>query len=105
MYDALLAFTLLNLVDIITTKRAVLDLGAREANPIARWFIEKFGVAGMFLLKYAGMALSIAVGLATGQTEAGIWVSNAILSLVIINNSVVLYRLTSIKDRKDRREG
>ena len=88
MYDALLVFTLLAILDIITTKRG-LELGAYEANPIARKFLEKFGIKGLFILKYLGGALIL---LFTFE-EWGLWVLNIFMALVVAWNSFVVIRL------------
>jgi len=90
VYNALLTFTLLNVLDIITTYNVIRRLGSKsEANPIARWFIEKLGVAGLFILKYFGMGVVVLVGVLQNAVAGSLWVNNVFLSLVIAWNSYV----------------
>ena len=98
LYNALIVFTLLNLTDIATTYNVVRKIGTRaEANPIARFIMEKLGIAGLFLLKYAGMAVIIVIGLLENNLEASIWINNIILGAVTAWNSYMNYKL---RDRK-----
>lgn len=90
--ESLYAFTLLNLVDVMTTVEA-LRRGGYEANPIARWFLERLGVAGLFLLKYLGMATVVLLGALMGNLEGSIWVNNAVLGGVATWNSVQILKL------------
>lgn len=95
VYNALLAFTLLNVLDVITTYNVVRRAGSlAEANPVARILIEKLGVAGMFILKYFGMAFIVLVGWLQGALAESIWVNNVILSAVVAWNSYQNYRLS-----------
>jgi len=89
MYDALMYFALVNLLDIISTKRA-LEKGAYELNPIARYFLKIFGVKGLFILKYFLMAVIIA-GM---PNEFGLWIANAFVSGVVTWNSALLVKMT-----------
>ena len=94
LYNALIVFTLLNLTDIATTYNVVRKIGTRaEANPIARFIMEKLGIAGLFLLKYAGMAVIIVIGLLENNLEASIWINNIILGAVTAWNSYMNYKL------------
>jgi hypothetical protein len=94
LFNALVVFTLLNLTDIVTTYNVVRKWGAgAEANPIARFVIQRLGVAGMFLLKYAGMATIIVVGLLTNSLETSIWINNIILGAITAWNSYENHRL------------
>jgi hypothetical protein len=95
MYDALLYFTLVNLLDIISTKRA-LEKGAYEMNPIARKMLSIFGIKGLFILKYLLMGL-ILIGM---PNEFGLWLSNAFISAVVTWNSVVLVKMTQKQDEE-----
>ncbi|MEM4667465.1 MAG: DUF5658 family protein [Thermofilum sp.] len=90
--ESLYVFTLLNLVDIMTTVEA-LRRGGYEANPIARWFIHTMGLPGMFFLKYLAMAMIILLGHFSGNLEESIWVNNAILGGVATWNSVQILKL------------
>jgi hypothetical protein len=94
LLNALVVFTLLNLTDIVTTYNVVRKWGAgAEANPIARFIIQRLGVAGLFLLKYAGMTGIIIVGLLTNSLETSIWVNNIILGAITAWNSYENYKL------------
>jgi hypothetical protein len=48
------------LADTVTTLRAV-ELGAREANPVVEWLLEKFGPGGFMAAKAGAAALFLAV--------------------------------------------
>jgi hypothetical protein len=94
LYNSLLVFALLNILDIITTYNAVRKTSVEsEANPIARFIMQRMGVAGMFLLKYLGMGAIILVGLVLGNLEGSIWLNNVILAGVVAWNSYQNYRL------------
>lgn len=96
IYNALLTFTLLNVLDIITTYNVIRRAGSvAEANPVARWFIERLGVAGLFILKYFAMGFIVAVGVVQNALAESIWVNNVILALVVAWNSYQNYRLRS----------
>ncbi|MEM4952209.1 MAG: DUF5658 family protein [Ignisphaera sp.] len=90
--ETLYVFTLLNIVDIMTTVEG-LRRGAYEANPVARKMLEKFGVAGLFILKYLGMGLIILVGATTNTLETSIWIINIMLSIVAAWNSATILKL------------
>ena len=93
VYNALLVFTLLNLVDIITTWNILRKHGvSRELNPLARILFEKFGVTGGFLLKYFGMGVTVLVALLTGQIHICLWIWNIILAGVSAWNSYVNFQ-------------
>ena len=89
LYNALVIFTLLNLLDIITTYNVIRKVGATaEANPVARYVIERMGVAGLFALKYFVMGVVVLVGWLQNALAHSIWINNVILSFQ-------LYRLDS----------
>lgn len=94
--NLLYTFTFLNLADIGTTITA-LKKGGYEANPIARWFIKTFGVAGLFIFKYLAMGGVILYTFLTGNPEYGINVSNIILAAVVAWNSYIITKLTLSK--------
>lgn len=91
--ESLYVFTLLNLLDIMTTKSA-LEKGGYEANPVARWFLHIMGIPGLFFLKYLVMALIILIGHFSGNLDESIWVNNLMLSVIVGWNSYVNYRLS-----------
>jgi hypothetical protein len=95
--NALYTFTFLNLADISTTISA-LKRGAYEANPIARWLLKRFGVAGLFLLKYFGMGVIVLIGALTNSLNLSIWINNILLSIVVAWNSYVNLRLQRDKN-------
>jgi len=90
--ESLYVFTLLNVVDIMTTAEG-LRRGAYEANPVARKMLERFGVAGLFILKYLGMGLVILIGATTNALETSIWIANIVLSIVAAWNSATILKL------------
>jgi hypothetical protein len=94
LYNSLLVFALLNILDIITTYNALRKTGTEsEANPLARFIMERMGVAGMFLLKYLGMGAIILIGLVLGNLEGSIWINNILLGGLVAWNSYQNYRL------------
>lgn len=90
--ESLYVFTLLNLLDIMTT-RSALEKGGYEINPIARWFIKVMGLSGLFFLKYLVMALIVLVGHLSGNLNESIWVNNIMLSIIVGWNSYINYKL------------
>jgi len=94
LYNSLLVFALLNILDIITTYNAIKKTSTEsEANPLARFIMQKTGVAGLFILKYFGMGVIILVGLITNNLEQSIWINNILLGGVVAWNSYQNYRL------------
>jgi len=94
LYNSLLVFALLNILDIITTYNAVKKTGVgSEANPLARFIIARLGVAGLFILKYFGMGIIILIGYLLGNLEGSIWINNILLGGVVAWNSYQNYRL------------
>jgi len=94
VYNALLVFTLLNVLDIVTTYNILSRYGVEhEANWFARWIFKRMGVAGAFALKYGGMlAIVLASFFTTSDFTAGVWIDNILLSAVIAWNSYVNYK-------------
>jgi len=94
VYNSLLVFTLLNLLDIITTYNVLARYGVEhEANWFARWIFKRMGIAGAFAFKYAGMLAVVLLSyLTTSDFTAGIWIDNIILSAVVGWNSYANYK-------------
>jgi hypothetical protein len=102
LYNSLLVFSLLNILDIITTYNVLSRYGIEhEANPLARAIFGKLGIAGGFILKYLGMALIIVLGLFTNNLVGSIWVNNILLGGVVAWNSYVNYKAS--KSNNDQR--
>ena len=94
LYNSLLVFALLNILDIITTYNAIKKTSTEsEANPLARFIMQKTGVAGLFILKYFGMGIIILIGFIMNNLETSIWINNIILGGVVAWNSYQNYRL------------
>ena len=94
LYNSLLVFSLLNILDIITTYNVVKKTSVEsEANPIARFVMRRMGVAGLFAFKYVVMGIIILVGFVTNNLEGGMWINNIILGGVVAWNSYQNYRL------------
>jgi hypothetical protein len=90
--NAQYTFAFLNFADISTTIAGI-KRGAFEANPVARRLLEKFGWAGLFILKYFGMGAVLLVGALTNSLNTSIWINNIILSAVVAWNSYVNLKL------------
>jgi len=94
LYNSLLVFALLNILDIATTYNVIRKTGVEsEANPLARLIMQRMGVAGLFILKYLGMGVIILIGYVLGNLEGSIWVNNILLGGVVAWNSYQNYRL------------
>ena len=92
-YNSLLVFSLLNLLDIITTYNVVSKLGVEhEANWFARWIFKRLGIAGAFALKYFGMGLVILLGVFTNNLVQAVWIDNILLAGVVGWNSYVNHK-------------
>jgi hypothetical protein len=73
--------------DAVTTLHA-LDLGAREANPVVEWLLEKFGAGGFIAAKIAATLLflqvypdiSSTVVMALNAATCGIALRNAFIA-------------------------
>lgn len=83
MNFALIAFFLAQILDVVTTLRA-LNKGAREANPIIKFFMDKFG-KGWIAIKLALAGLIAYFSYEYGAVEA-IWAVTIITTLVAVNN-------------------
>jgi hypothetical protein len=94
LYNSLLVFSLLNILDIITTYNVVKKTSVEsEANPLARLIMKKMGVAGLFAFKYIAMGIIIVIGSLSNNLEPSIWVNNIILAGVVAWNSYQNYKL------------
>jgi hypothetical protein len=99
IYNSLLVFALLNLLDIITTYNVVKKAGIEsEVNPLARFIMQKMGVAGVFVLKYLAMGFIVLVGFIMNVLETSIWINNIILSGVVAWNSYI-----NLKEHMERK--
>jgi hypothetical protein len=99
-YDALYLWVLLNLADFMTTKVA-LQRGARELNPLFRFIYKRFGLFMMWVVKFLLVALLpftvYTLSALHGRPidlEYTLWIWNAVLGLVVANNSFQLYRIS-----------
>jgi hypothetical protein len=94
LYNSLLVFALLNILDIITTYNVVKKTGTEsEANPLARFIMSKMGVVGLFAFKYIMMGVIILIGFIANTLETSIWINNIILGVVVAWNSYQNYKL------------
>ena len=97
LYTALYLFLLLNLADFMTTRVAISQYGAREANPIARFILEKAGFVGLWAFKFALTGvLPLLAYLSGGDLETTLWIWNALYGGVVAWNSaqIVKYKIT-----------
>lgn len=94
---------LLNILDAATTAILVTKFGAEvEANPIMRYPIYLYGVSGLYMMKFIVVSL---LGLviahllryykkthrAIATARRCMWVINAMLALVVVNNAILVY--------------
>lgn len=95
----------LNVLDAASTAVLVHQFGSGiEANPIVRYWIEAYGVTGIYMIKFVVVAfLGLTICAITkyvraerGQKIAHIcmWILNILLSFIVINNIILV--VTSI---------
>lgn len=83
MTDAIIAYAVANLADILSTNY-LLRRGGRELNPVMRWAMDKFGKAWVIpKLALAGAGLWLFVSV---NAEWAIWAGAALVGVVAVNN-------------------
>lgn len=91
----------LNVLDAASTAVLVNQFGPNvEANPIVRYWIEAYGVTGIYMIKFivvAFLGLTICsinryVQLQRGYKIAHVsmWILNAMLLLIVVNNVILV---------------
>ena len=97
----------LNIWDAATTAILVNKFGsAVEANPIMRQAIDSHGIAGLYMMKFAvvgflGVVVAVVIRKyrkhrASKMVRRSMWVLNALLALVVINNLILVFRTLGI---------
>ena len=97
----------LNIWDAATTAILVNKFGAAvEANPIMRQAIDSHGIMGLYMMKFIVVGfLGLVVALvmrkyrehrASKVVRRSMWVLNALLALVVINNLILVYNTFTI---------
>jgi hypothetical protein len=88
--EAIIAYVLANVLDVVSTNR-VLKSGGRELNPVMRWAMEKFGKAWVIpKMALAGAALGIFLHL---NLIWVVWVGAALYGGVALNNFRIARKL------------
>lgn len=90
MAVAIIAYWIGAILDVYTTKRAILDgsLGLRERNPVARFFL-KWGLPGLVVMKILVFAPFLQLGCRPGLESygmAGLWIMAAVQLAAAWNN-------------------
>ena len=91
----------LNVLDAATTAILVHQFGSGvEANPIVRYWIDAYGVTGIYMIKFVVVAfLGLAICTITKYIKAEraqkiahtcMWILNVMLSLIVINNVILV---------------
>ena len=91
----------LNVLDAASTAVLVHQFGSGvEANPLVRYWIEAYGVTGIYMFKFVVVSfLGLAICTITRYTKhirghriahICMWVLNAILALIVINNVILV---------------
>ena len=80
---AMVCYVLAQLADVYTTERA-LRAGAREANPVVKWLMEKLG-RGWIVAKLLIASLALAIFLHF-DSLLGIWVAVVVTAWVAWHN-------------------
>lgn len=86
----------LNIMDVKTTLEA-LELGGREANPVARWIMEKLGVKRGLIVSKAVVVLPIAgffIYIHNSASVVSLIILDVIYGLVVKNNIDKLSKLS-----------
>lgn len=52
---------LVGMLDVMLTNFVLNQLGGSEANPVAQWFIDRFDVAGLIILKVATLVVVVLI--------------------------------------------
>lgn len=86
----------LNILDLLTTKYA-LNLGGREANPIARFFLLKLGFRGLVFFKILFFPIIVYLFLTLEISNSGLLFVNAIFVLILNHNFLTIKRLLTIR--------
>ncbi|WP_081285260.1 DUF5658 family protein [Tritonibacter mobilis] len=84
MIYALIAFALAQLADIVSTTKALKSSDTREANPVVRWMMDRFG-RGWIILKVVVSGGAAFLLWKTGF-EFGIWAMAALTAWVAYRN-------------------
>lgn len=92
----------LNVLDAASTAVLVHQFGAMvEANPIVRYWIEVYGVTGIYMIKFLviaflGLTIIHIVSYYNKNTRVhkiahiSMWVLNAMLFLIVVNNVILV---------------
>ncbi len=90
----------LNVLDAASTAILVHQFGPDvEANPIVRYYIELFGIAGIYMIKFSVLAfIGFAIYVVNHHSAAdrratiymSMWVLNVIFAFVVINNIILV---------------
>ena len=97
----------LNIWDAATTAILVNKFGsAVEANPIMRQAIDSHGILGLYMMKFVvvgflGVVVAVVIRKyrkhrASKMVRRSMWVLNALLALVVINNLILVFRTLGI---------
>ena len=92
----------LNILDAASTAVLVSQFGPQvEANPIVRYWIEAYGITGLYMIKFVVVAFLGLVISAVDQyykdharihavAHTSMWVLNIILGLIVVNNVILV---------------
>ena len=89
----------LNVLDAASTAVLVHQFGPGvEANPIVRYWIEAYGVTGIYMIKFVVVAfLGLVIAATMKYREKAfklahicLWALNILLSLIVINNVILV---------------
>ena len=91
-------FILANVLDVIVTWRLLVQGQFMESNPIARYFLNHWGVAGMNYFKFAVVALVavIAQVVYTQRPNLARWLLNGatcVVSAVVLYSVLLFFRV------------
>lgn len=103
IWNTFAILAMLNVLDAASTAVLVNQFGPGiEANPIVRYWIEVYGVTGLYMIKFVvvafmGLILSIVNQCYKSNARVHVvahtsmWILNTILALIVINNVILVF--------------
>ena len=90
---------LVGMLDVMLTSVVLSYLGGHEANPLAQWFIDRFDVWGLVLLKAATLVVFVVICEAVGARRPDLGKRLACYAIAIQAFPVVIALLLALQSR------
>jgi len=103
IWNTFAILAMLNVLDAASTAVLVNQFGPEiEGNPMVRYWIEAYGVTGLYMIKFIvvafmGLVLSVIDQCYKSNIRVHIiahtcmWILNTILALIVINNVILVF--------------